>query len=134
MNLHFHLFALLLLIPLIPFVKKYTSPIFILLSLRFSPQFSKTSRKRITSYINMFSLPPLYQHSSKRKLFLTFPILNNFAPLKKPPSLVYYRYSPYSPFSISIHSNSHFKYKTERTTSILHSFSFVTQPPTYLGF
>ena len=48
----------------------------------FSQLFSKTSWRRIFSYLNNFSLPPLYQLSSLKKSILNSPILNTLVFLK----------------------------------------------------
>ena len=65
-----------------PYVKSTTPLIISFLSLMFSSRFSKTSIKGKISYLNRLSLLLLYKHSFKKKLFLTFPMLNNSALLK----------------------------------------------------
>ena len=81
--------------------KTSTPPNFTFLSQMFSPHFLKTSSKGTFSYLNMLSPPLVKKHFFKKKLFLTFPILNNFALLKRTPSLPNYRYSPNSPLTKS---------------------------------
>ena len=77
--------SLLLLTPMKPFVKTSTPLMFIFLSLMFSPHSSSISQKRRNSYLNVLPFPLLYKHSSKKKPFFTFPILKNFALLKRNP-------------------------------------------------
>ena len=82
MNLFSLYVSPLLFTQLIPFVKTFNPPIFIFPSVMFSQFSSKASRRRIISYLNNFSSPPLYKHSSQEKLILNSPILSSIELLK----------------------------------------------------